>query len=212
QGGLRAPALERHLAPHGLTLGHFPQSYEYVSLGGCAATRSAGQASTGYGTIAGMLLGLRLAAPTADIDLPPLPATAAGPGLRQLLVGSEGSPQQVRARRRHTLELARSYDGLALGRAPGEAWRRSRFEGPYLRDELLTHGVMVETLETAAQWSRVGTLHREVGDAIEQALRACGTPGLAMCHISHVYESGASLYFTFLARRRQTDELGQWRA
>src|SRR5205807_1402785 len=91
QGGLRAPALERHLAPHGLTLGHFPQSYEYVSLGGCAATRSAGQASTGYGTIAGMLLGLRLAAPTADIDLPPLPATAAGPGLRQLLVGSEGS-------------------------------------------------------------------------------------------------------------------------
>ena len=307
QGGLRAPSLERHLAPRGLTLGHFPQSYEYVSLGGCAATRSAGQASTGYGTIAGMVLGLRLAAPTADIDLPPLPATAAGPGLRQLLVGSEGSlgvieqlslrvraapaervyegfffrefsagaqalramaqehalpdvarlsdeqetqsslalarsgqlkdrlgeaylalrgyrdgclaifgfegsPQQVRARRRHTLELARSYDALALGRAPGEAWRRSRFEGPYLRDELLTHGVMVETLETAAQWSRVGTLHREVGDAIEQALRACGTPGLAMCHISHVYESGASLYFTFLARRRETDELGQWRA
>ena len=46
QAGMRAPALERQLAAHGLTLGHFPQSYEYVSLGGCAATRSAGQAST----------------------------------------------------------------------------------------------------------------------------------------------------------------------
>ena len=48
QGGIRAPALEAHLHPRGLTLGHYPQSYEYVSLGGCAATRSAGQASTGY--------------------------------------------------------------------------------------------------------------------------------------------------------------------
>ncbi len=46
---MRAPALERHLAKSGLTLGHYPQSFEYVSLGGCAATRSAGQASTGYG-------------------------------------------------------------------------------------------------------------------------------------------------------------------
>src|SRR5262249_20617430 len=51
QAGVRAPALERHLAADGFTLGHFPQSFEYVSLGGCAATRSAGQASTGYGGI-----------------------------------------------------------------------------------------------------------------------------------------------------------------
>src|SRR6185437_4432242 len=75
--GMRAPALERALAPHGLTLGHFPQSYEYVSLGGCAATRSAGQASTGYGAIEKMVLGLRLAAPAGEIALPALPATAA---------------------------------------------------------------------------------------------------------------------------------------
>ncbi len=90
-GGMRAPALERELASQGLTLGHYPQSYEYVSLGGCAATRSAGQASTGYGAIEKMVLGLRLAAPAAEIDLAPLPATAAGPGLRGLLVGSEGT-------------------------------------------------------------------------------------------------------------------------
>ena len=91
QAGMRAPALERHLGAHGLTLGHFPQSFEYVSLGGCAATRSAGQASTGYGAIERMVLGLRLAAPVGDIDLAALPASAAGPGLRQLLVGSEGT-------------------------------------------------------------------------------------------------------------------------
>ncbi len=91
QGGARAAAVEEHLGAAGLTLGHFPQSYEYVSLGGCAATRSAGQASTGYGAIEKMVLGLRLSAPAGEIELPPIPATAAGPGLRQLLIGSEGT-------------------------------------------------------------------------------------------------------------------------
>jgi alkyldihydroxyacetonephosphate synthase len=51
-----------------------------------------------------------------------------------------------------------------------------------------------------------------VGEALAQALRACGTPGLVMCHVSHLYETGASLYFTFIAARRAEDELGQWLA
>jgi alkyldihydroxyacetonephosphate synthase len=306
QAGIRAPALERHLAARGLTLGHFPQSYEYVSLGGCAATRSAGQASTGYGAIDKLVLGLRMAAPASEIDLPPLPASAAGPGLRQLLVGSEGTlgviselslrvrpapveriyegvffedfdvggqalrmlarehalpdvarlsdeqetrmslalagagglkgrlgraylqlrgyrggclailgfegaGEELASRRKRALALVRDGGGLAVGRSPGEAWLHGRFTAPYLRDELLTHGVMVETLETAAQWSQLPRLHRSVGAAIAGALRACGTPGLVMCHISHIYETGASLYFTLIAPQRQDDEIGQWR-
>ena len=63
---MRAPALERRLAGEGLTLGHFPQSFEYVSLGGCAATRSAGQASSGYGAIERMIMGLRMSAPAGE--------------------------------------------------------------------------------------------------------------------------------------------------
>jgi alkyldihydroxyacetonephosphate synthase len=70
---------------------------------------------------------------------------------------------------------------------------------------------MVETLETATQWSNLRSLHREVGRAINDALNACGTPGLVMCHVSHLYETGASLYFTFLAAQRVEDEIGQWR-
>jgi alkyldihydroxyacetonephosphate synthase len=307
QGGMRAPALERRLAARGLTLGHFPQSYEYVSLGGCAATRSAGQASTGYGAIDKLVLGLRLAAPGGEIQLPALPASAAGPGLRQLLVGSEGTlgviselslrvrrapqervyegaffedftageqtlralaaehclpdvarvsdeaetrmslalagsgglkgrlgrayigargyregclailgfegtPDDVAFRRARALELVRANGGLAVGRSPGEAWRKARFSAPYLRDDLLTLGVMVETLETATQWSKLHALHRSVSDEIAQALDRAGTPGLVMCHISHVYETGASLYFTFIARQREGDELGQWQS
>ena len=106
----------------------------------------------------------------------------------------------------------REHGGLPVGRSPGRAWLKGRFGAPYLRDELLTHGVMVETLETATQWSNLRRLHRAVGGAIEQALRACGTPGLVMCHVSHLYETGASLYFTFLARQRVDDPIGQWRS
>ena len=70
---------------------------------------------------------------------------------------------------------------------------------------------MVETLETATSWSNLKRLHDRVGRAIAEALQACGTPGLVMCHVSHLYETGASLYFTFLAARRAEDEIGQWR-
>jgi len=100
-------------------------------------------------------------------------------------------------------------DGKDLGDGLG---RHGRFAAPYLRDDLLTQGVMVETLETATQWSNLRRLHRAVGEAIERALAAGGTPGLVMCHVSHLYETGASLYFTFVARQREEDPIEQWRA
>jgi len=71
---------------------------------------------------------------------------------------------------------------------------------------------MVETLETATQWSNLIRLHRLLGGAIGSALSAYGTPALVMCHVSHLYESGASLYFTFLALQRAYDAIGQWQA
>jgi alkyldihydroxyacetonephosphate synthase len=77
---------------------------------------------------------------------------------------------------------------------------------------MLTHGVMVETLETATRWSNVQALHARVCKAIEDSLRTFGTPGHAMCHVSHLYEVGASLYFTFLARQSEGKELEQWQA
>src|SRR5207247_1464775 len=64
--GLRGPRVEEQLARHGLTLGHFPQSFEYATVGGWVATRSAGQASTGYGSIERLVSGLRLVTPTGS--------------------------------------------------------------------------------------------------------------------------------------------------
>jgi len=128
------------------------------------------------------------------------------------ILGFEGAVEEVAVRRRRALALARGCGGLAVGRSPGQAWLKSRFSAPYLRDELLTHGVMVETLETAAQWSKLQALHRSVTSAIALALEEQGTPGVVMCHVSHVYETGASLYFTLIARQREGDEIAQWRA
>ncbi|GIV96791.1 MAG: FAD-binding oxidoreductase [Herpetosiphonaceae bacterium] len=88
--GVVGPALEAQLRARGYTLGHFPQSFEYSTLGGWVATRSSGQQSLGYGRIEQLFAGGRLETPAGTLELPPFPASAAGPDLRQLVLGSEG--------------------------------------------------------------------------------------------------------------------------
>lgn len=88
--GVFGPDLEAQLRARGFTLGHFPQSFELSSLGGWIVTRSNGQQSLGYGRIEGMFAGGRLEAPPGTLVLPPFPASAAGPDLREVVLGSEG--------------------------------------------------------------------------------------------------------------------------
>lgn len=90
EAGALGPDLERQLAPHGLLLGHYPQSFEYSTLGGWIASRSSGQQSYHYGRIEDLLAGVRVETPAGPLQLPPLPASAAGPDLRSLVLGSEG--------------------------------------------------------------------------------------------------------------------------
>jgi alkyldihydroxyacetonephosphate synthase len=89
--GMRGPALEEELGRHGLTLGHLPQSWEFASVGGYAATRSAGQASTGVGRFDELVEGLVLATPSGVLQMGHPPASAAGPDLLGLALGSEGT-------------------------------------------------------------------------------------------------------------------------
>ncbi|MFL7814069.1 MAG: FAD-binding oxidoreductase [Anaerolineales bacterium] len=90
QAGVAGPALERQLAAQGFILGHFPQSFEYSTLGGWIATRSSGQQSIYYGRIEDLFAGGQVATPEGFLELPVYPASAAGPDLRQLVLGSEG--------------------------------------------------------------------------------------------------------------------------
>jgi len=302
--GTRAPAFEALLSEHGLTLGHYPDSFEFVTLGGCAATRSVGQASSGYGRIDQAIQGVRLATPAGELAPAALPASAAGPALRELVVGSEGvlgvitgllvrvrpqpaerlyegvvfesfeaaaealriavqaqaAPDVVRLtdelatrlalaagegrrrraplgrhalrsrggalaivgwegqrdaitrRRLHTMTLLRRAGGTVVGEPAGRAWAASRFAGPYLRDELLSHGVLVGEFETATSWTALPALRAAVSTALAGSLGACGTPPLIGCQVSHVYDTGVSLSFTALARSLDGQQEAQWRA
>lgn len=90
QPGLRGPEVEALLAEQGYTLGHFPQSFEWATVGGFAAARSSGQASAGFGRFDDMVTALQVATPRGTLDLGRAPRSAAGPDLRQLVLGSEG--------------------------------------------------------------------------------------------------------------------------
>ncbi len=90
QAGIYGPALEERLAARGYTLGHFPQSFEFSTLGGWIAARGAGQQSNRYGAAAKQLLGAKVATPRGGWEIQPFPASAAGPSLAQLVAGSEG--------------------------------------------------------------------------------------------------------------------------
>jgi alkyldihydroxyacetonephosphate synthase len=132
--GLRGPEAETALNAAGVVLGHFPQSFEYATIGGFAATRSAGQASSGYGRFDSLVSAVRLIAPSGDLRTLETPHTAAGPSLRELVVGSEGAfgviPEvTVRVRpeprqRRYEAWIAESFEAGAeivrgLAQGPG---------------------------------------------------------------------------------------------
>lgn len=90
EAGMTGPEIESHLNAQGVTLGHFPQSFEFSTLGGWIATRSTGSQSHFYGRIGDLYAGGHVETPEGPFDLPAFPASAAGPDLRQLILGSEG--------------------------------------------------------------------------------------------------------------------------
>jgi alkyldihydroxyacetonephosphate synthase len=114
--GLLGPEAERRLGEEGVTLGHFPQSFEYSTVGGWVATRSAGQASTGYGRIDELVEAVRCVTPAGELGTKAVPASAAGPSIRELVVGSEGvfgviCEATVRVR---PVPAARRYEGWSF--------------------------------------------------------------------------------------------------
>jgi alkyldihydroxyacetonephosphate synthase len=292
--GVTGPDAERLLGERGFSLGHFPQSFQFATIGGFAATRSSGQDSAGYGRFDDMVRGITAVTPAGLLDLGRAPASAAGPDLRQLIIGSEGVfgvitrvrvrvhpvPETTRyeawsfpdfatgaaalravaqtgtgptvmrlsdeaetgvnlattetigeqtvtggclaittfegtaahteSRHAETRAVLEAHGGTSLGDAPALAWEHGRFGAPYLRDALLSAGALCETLETATNWSNLGTLKAAVTEALTTALAETGTPALVLCHISHVYPTGASLYFTVVAGQRG-NPIEQWR-
>lgn len=163
--GVTGPALEEHLQARGFTLGHFPQSFEYSTLGGWIVTRSSGQQSLGFGRIEALFAGGRLLAPAGVLDLPSFPAAASGPDLRQIVLGSEGrlgilTRAVVRIRPRPALEDFRAvfFPHFEAGQAAVRAIVQAGFPLSMLR--LSTAAETQTTLALAGHRTLIGALER----------------------------------------------------
>lgn len=121
----------------------------------------------------------------------------------------EGDPADVAARHAATAEVLRRVGASSEGPAPAESWINGRFGAPYLRDSLLDHGVFCETLETATTWAQLHTLKHSVTAALQEGFAAHGAKSMVLCHVSHIYPSGAALYFT-IAAGIPGDDLEVW--
>ncbi|MGD0189229.1 MAG: FAD-binding oxidoreductase [Rhizomicrobium sp.] len=315
EAGIDGIALENALQAKSLTLGHYPQSFEFSTLGGWIAHRGAGQQSNRYGKPEDWLVSVKLATPEGLLSTEEFPASAAGPRLTDFVIGSEGAfgiiteakirvhvlpqssvyegylfrdfaggitairqavrdeipvamlrlsdpdetrfyraysgvgkkqslsgrmaqayldmhgidaracaliagfegtRQHVTSARRQFHAIAKRLGAVSIGEGPGRSWHKSRFHSPYLRDPMMDRGVGVDTLETAASWAKLPALYAAVRAALEASI-AKSVPhpsarGIVMCHISHSYPDGASLYFTTIFPRALDAEIAQWQA
>jgi alkyldihydroxyacetonephosphate synthase len=293
--GVLGPDLEAQLRAQGYTLGHFPQSFEYSSLGGWVVTRSSGQQSLRYGRIEQMFAGGRMETPAGTLTIPTLPASAAGTDLREMVLGSEGrmgiltevtvritplpereefhtiffpnwEQAQVAVRTivqaklplsmlrlsnpvetfttltmaghktligllegylglrgckdekcilmlgatgrattvahalQTAMQIARGFDGVAIGQAMGKKWKENRFRNVYLRNALWQKGYAIDTVETACDWGRVKPMMLALEGAATAALAQDGERVHTYTHLSHIYAQGASVYTTFAYR------------
>lgn len=313
EAGVLGPDLENALNTQGFTVGHFPQSFQFSTVGGWVATRGAGHASTKYGKIEKLVVSVRMVTPSGIIETRTTPAAASGPSLLQLLVGSEGvygiitratlrlsplpqatadgafffdnfadgatavralmqrglipalvrlsdetetrtsfamrqshegwggikervglrllarsgksfdhgavlllrfedSTDQVKLAFREAKALCKAHGAFALGAGPLRSWQRDRYLTPYLRDQLLDRGILLDTVETATTWENLPNLYQQLTTCIRQTIADSGVKPLVLTHLSHVYRDGASLYITLLAKALRDRELEQWQA
>jgi alkyldihydroxyacetonephosphate synthase len=288
--GTLGPAAEQALAPHGLTLRFYPQSFERSTVGGWVATRAAGHFSARLQHVDDLVESVRAVTPTGRWESRRLPGSGAGPSPDRVLLGSEGTlgvvtsawlraqprpterwaallaapdlPTGARAVRvlvqaglqpatcrlvdaaesALTGTLSTGETALVLGLeslalplegeaalalalctdaglrvveagargASGQAWRSAFLRAPYLREQLVLLGVLVETFETAVTWDRFDALVEAVTAATTRALHEVCGGGTVTCRVTHAYPDGAAPYFTVLAPARRGSEVAQW--
>lgn len=296
QGGMFGPAIEAALKPHGLTLRHYPQSFEFSTLGGWIATRSGGHFATLYTHIDEFVQGVTMMTPQGKIETRRLPGSGAGPSEERLISGSEGilgiitsawmrlqdipkykktitvnfpnfQTGAVAARALAQSGLHPSNcrlidameamgNGLGDGRSAvlivgfeshqrevsylmnealalckkeggtwdekrlndtkrskkGDAWKNSFLVAPYLRDECMKLGLIMETFETAVTWDQFPDFYKNVKKATQDAvIKHCGI-GTVTCRFTHVYPDGPAPYFTVIAKGEKCRQIEQWDA
>lgn len=296
QAGIFGPALEKGLKKEGLTLRHFPQSFEFSTLGGWIVTRSGGHFATLHTHIDEFVQNVRMVTPKGIMESRRLPGHGAGPSEERLITGSEGifgivtsawmrvlkipkykATQTVNfAEFGQAVEAARSIaqsdlypsnarlvdpmeaynNGLGNGRSTvlilgfeshhhdvthsmqaalkfcetyggqweqkdpnqkrnkkADVWKDAFLQAPYMRDELVKLGLIVETFETATTWTNFPTFHKNIKKAVMAAIQEhCEGKGFITCRFTHLYPDGPAPYYTVMAKGKTGLQLKQWDA
>ncbi|RKQ34039.1 FAD-binding oxidoreductase [Kocuria tytonis] len=197
QAGVLGPDMEDQLNARGWTLGHFPDSFAYSTLGGWAATRSSGMQSDKYGDIADIVRGLRLVRPSGTVVLRPLPSTSTGPSLREMVIGSEGRLGVITELTVHVHRLPQEHEVIAY---MFPTWQQALTAvRRYTEAEIpLTFARISDAHETAfslatqkASTSVKGKLAAKGQDALWAVMRRRGWDTDAMCISYACFEGSA---------------------
>ncbi|MCO5230439.1 MAG: FAD-binding oxidoreductase [Chitinophagales bacterium] len=295
QAGIYGLDLENKLRAEGLTLRHYPQSFEFSTLGGWIATRSGGHFATLYTHIDEFVQSVRMITPQGGVfNSRRLPGSGAGPSEERLVCGSEGTlgiiteawmrlqdiPKFKKTVTIYFKDFEKGADACRIlaqsGLNPSNArlissmeafsnglgdgahavliigfesayfevdnllekaivlcvelggilpakkekntvaeneaddWKQAFIRAPYLRDELIKNGLVVETFETAITWDKFRTLHREIESQVYATLQRLGMKGLITCRFTHIYPDGPAPYYTVIAQGKKQAQLEEW--
>lgn len=294
QAGAAGPELEAELKKHGLVLRHYPQSFEFSTVGGWIATRAGGHYATIFTQIDHFVKDIRMITPSGIIQTRNLPNSGAGPNENRFFCGSEGifgiiteatlKVQRIPEFRRSGTVLFSSWkdgveacrqlsqsqlyptnarlvdpiEAMANGLGDGSStvlilgyespvsavdsqfekalqicldcggkarekasserdekaddWKKAFLNAPYLRDELIRRGLVVETFETCTSWSNFEEFHGKITKAVQAAIKEhCGA-GMVTCRFTHLYPDGPAPYYTVIAKGEKGKQLEQWDA
>jgi len=130
-----------------------------------------------------------------------------------MIVGFEGDLKNTQVMSHESIKILKKHRAFSLGKSVGKTWSKDKFNIPYLRDYMMDYAVMVDVAETAAVWSKLLNVYHKTIDEMKKRFSedANGTgKGYIGCHISHTYQTGACLYFTYATKQIPNKEMEQY--
>lgn len=129
-----------------------------------------------------------------------------------LTFGLTGTKQQISASKKQLNVFVKKFKGASTGELLGKKWQANRFRSPYLREALWEQGYVVDTFETATDWSNVDRLMAKAEAEMRNGLKDENEKVHVFTHLSHVYSQGCSLYTTYVYRNADSysETLARW--
>ena len=280
--GYTGKEAESILNEHGYTIGNFPESFEYSTIGGWVATKAVGQESNQYGGIENIVIGIGMIGSDGYFREEFVPRNSESFDLKSLALGMEGKTGLItdvafKMHRKPVKRFMGSYffrtyeegirnlsnmkfyssimrlsdevetfitldgefdtplkklyekylklmgvrNGSILivsnndseipeipkkatnaGKYPAKKWYERRYSRPELGNILWKHGLIPDTLETSTTWNNLYRIHVAVKQRFSDETLKENARGIIMSHISHMYSTGACIYFTFVLWRK----------